>query len=189
MTEITTISDRASNGRHKPSRANFPAATKSSTVLFEMNLANKRLTFSMKHIGGDDLVGEIVGMGFYLAVPKDETVKIVLRLSDSWDWTFVGTDDDFTVFSAGHKDRYWVQDSGNAKERTIYIKSSGKTPENGNGTGKHDEKFNMAVMLKQDNGSPDVGIEIDPIVKNPPPGGGRLVTTGNAVPLGLILGA
>lgn len=167
---------RNTNARSQPNRptdpTNIPPATLKGKVIFEMIAHKKRLSFTMIDVDQKGLVGKLKGQNHHLVVPHNTIVEIELILSDSWDWNFVPSTNDFTLATDGHEVRYWIQSDGSSKSRLITIEPTGRTPEPGNGTGRDDEKFNLGIELSQDGSDIKVGVEIDPITKNPPPGGG-----------------
>lgn len=187
MTEILSNPSEIKNHRRQPKRptnpSDIPPATLRGKVIFEMIAHNKRLSFSMIDVGKLGLVGEIKNQGYYIRVPANTTVEVELTLSDSWDWEFVQNNNDFTLATEYVEARYWVHPGGGPKSRTITIQPTERSPENGVGTGRDDEKFNLGIELSQNNSPIKVGIEIDPIVKNPPPVGGKSDTQGIPGPL------
>lgn len=187
MTEILSNPSGGKNPRRQPNRpanpSDIPPATLHGKVIFEMIAHNKRLSFSMIDVDKVGLVGEIENQGYYIRVPANTTVEVELTLSDSWDWEFVQNDNDFTLATDRVEGRYWVRPGGGRKSRKITIQPTGNGPEPAFGTGRDDEKFNLGIELSQNNSPIKVGIEIDPIVKNPPPVGGRKDTQGLPGPL------
>ncbi|MBN8485572.1 MAG: hypothetical protein J0L50_12440 [Sphingomonadales bacterium] len=184
-----THAPKPKNDRAQPRRpASLPAADLRGKVEFDMVLsgegANRKLTFVLTALDNPELVGPQKGKGAYLRVPEGKTVEIELLLSEAWDWEYSDTDDDFTLAAAGHSGRYHVKRGSNDKRsRIVVIEPSGGAPETEITSVKHDEKFNLGVRLAQDNGGAPVGIEIDPIVKNPPPVGGLIGTQNQSSPL------
>ena len=182
--KITTKNHRRQP--HRPKNPNtIPESIHFAKIIFEMIAHNRHLTFSM--IAADqasiDFIGEFEGQ-YYIRVPENENVQVEISLSNSWDWKFMDDgESDFTLATAGHELRYWIHPGGTDQNRTITIESSKETPEHGNGTGKHDEKFNLGIKLAQLKSNKTVGIEIDPIVKNPPPTDGQIATAGQPGPL------
>ena len=184
-----THAPKPGNDRAQPRRpANLPTADIKGQVEFNMVVSDegpsRKLTFVLTPLDNPDLVGPIQGKGAYLRVPQGKKVEIELILSDDWDWEYSDKDDDFTLAAAGHSGRYHVKRGGNAKRsRIVVIEPSGEAPEAEITSVKHDEKFNLGVRLAQDNGGAPVAIEIDPIVKNPPPVGGLIGTQNQPSPL------
>jgi hypothetical protein len=176
------------NDRAQPRRpASLPPASLRGKVEFNMVVSgqgtNQTLTFTLTPLDNPELVGKIAGKGDYLRVPQGKSVEIELILSDDWDWEYSDKDDDFTLASAGHSGRYHVQPGRNGKRsRIVVIESTNAAPEVEITSEKHDEKFNLGLKLAQANGKP-VAVEIDPIVKNPPPVGGMTGTQNQPAPL------
>lgn len=177
------------NDRAQPRRpASLPPADLRGKVEFNMVVsghgANRKLTFVLTPLDNPELVGPVQGKGAYLRVPQGKRIEVELILSDDWDWEYSDKDDDFTLASAGHSGRYHVKSGGNGKRsRIVVIEPSGEAPETDIASARHDEKFNLGVRLAQDNGGAPMAIEIDPIVKNPPPVGGLTGTQNQPSPL------
>lgn len=177
------------NDRAQPRRpASLPPADLRGKVEFNMVVsghgANRKLTFVLTPLDNPELVGPVQGKGAYLRVPQGKRIEVELILSDDWDWEYSDKDDDFTLASAGHSGRYHVKSGGNGKRsRIVVIEPSGEAPETDIASARHDEKFNLGVRLAQDNGGAPVAIEVDPIVKNPPPVGGLTGTQNQPSPL------
>jgi hypothetical protein len=191
MTKISTdISDFVTNSRiplkqptsHDPA----PPVDIFGTVAFDIvpNNTTGTISLSISEIGGDEtdpdrVVGIAPNGDRYLRVPKDKVVQIDCLLTGVWKWNFPRGADGVTLATSGHEVRYWLIDKANPKMRRIIIKSSGLEPQANaqSDDGRHDEKFNLQVEIKQAHGKP-LAIEIDPITKNPPPGNGKSAPLG-----------
>ena len=166
----------------------MPKAGITGKVEFDLapDLANKTLTLKIKDLKPESkLVGKN-SKGLYLQVPKNTIVEIELILSDTWKWSFKNDDSDFTLSTKKHKEYYFVKPNPSSDQtRTIIIKPSGnlayQDPQSDKGG--NDEKFNLTVELEQAGATVPLVIEIDPITKNPPPDGGKIVTDSNPLPL------
>jgi hypothetical protein len=153
-----------------------PAADLEATVDFSLvadpATGTLSLTIIERNASPDEakqLVGTTKKGNRYLKVPKGKTVKLTFALSGPWDWTFRG--DGVTLDSDSHYERYWLVDEKPKKSRSIVVLPSNKNPVMDDEDPVNDEKFNLEVDIKQAKGSP-LSIIIDPITKNPPPGGG-----------------
>lgn len=165
------------NARKQPRRpanpCEVPVAAVSGRVRFGMVAKDGQLTFTFEDLDGKDLVGSLPGQGPYLRVPEGTIVEIELLLSDAWEWSFASDDQDFTLARPGHENRFWIKPGvSDKRKRVIVIEPSGAAPETDAASRRNDEKFNLGVSLAQSGNAGSVGIEIDPIVKNPPPVGG-----------------
>lgn len=132
------------------------------------------------------LIGQAANGEYYLRVPKGETVQVDLVLSGSWDWKYYEAEDGVTLGRSTHARRYWLigYPAYDGKTIRIIIESSGFEPSSvAADRGQHDEKFNINVLIRQDQTNRPLVLEIDPITKNPPPGDGRKDPASNPQPM------
>ncbi len=169
------------NERASPRRASqggsMPQPTVTGRIVFDIaaDQVNGTIGLTMvephPHPDGP-LVGQEPNGSYYIMIPQGKVVQVDLELGGVWKWTFPdAVEEGVTLASAGHAQRYWlVEASSNAKTRRLVIEPSHRPPvaHGSNDDGRNDEKFNIEVYLDQGFGKP-LGIEIDPITKNPPP--------------------
>lgn len=192
MTSTNTAAVLLSNDRAPPQHHNssHPAPIPSIRGTVEFNIVpdatTGTLTLTISERNPDlnparHLVGVTDSGEYYLRVPE-KAVQIDLVLAGPWDWSFL-PGDGITIGRNAHASRYWLVPllSSNQKTRRIIIKQSNGTPvPHLKDDGRNDEKFNLEVQIAQNLTQKRLVIEIDPITKNPPPDGGKIVKAGTA---------
>lgn len=182
MTTISTNPAVRENHRHPLRRAgagnNLPSPTLTGEVEFSLDADEVTGTLSLRILERNQspiparrLVGTTSNGNRYLRIPRGQIVQIDFTLAGPWQWTFAGNVGGVTLADRNNGTRYWLAASPDSKTRRVIIEPSNKPEVQDDNDPANDEKFNLEIEIAQSAGSP-LGIEIDPITKNPPPVGG-----------------
>lgn len=178
MAFILPLDLLGSNGLHPPSKGagHEPGKFINVTLIVGFKISGKRVKFTLDQKTPKKSVYEAVrsnpNKSDYIRIEKGKNLRLNFILdSDSLDWTFY-KDIAFTLKNQNDSQYFYIQ-SYNPEDGIIVVDafSSGKDPEQNAESKANDNPFNLFAVVLQESGE-EMPIMFDPVIKNPPPGGG-----------------
>lgn len=169
------------NDDETPDVISIPADGKPASIQFSLDPKRPYVGILLQDLNGTGLVDGSLADGFFLRIEPGDHWLITFTLDPTWDWLF---DADPISFKTKDHAKHYKLHRQNAQQVVIEAKSpypphkpgdKWPTPE--------DQPFNLYVLMGQSQ-TKKYPMTIDPDVKNPPLGSGRVdAIATSAVPL------